>query len=107
MNLIAENMINNTVKLAQYKLSQHRVEGTKSKPVKTTNNEGAKAFKIEANLKLYADVCTSFFNNKFYQSRDLTVVKVLQGVAKINSKFPVCKLALATVFEAIKWFALS
>jgi hypothetical protein len=24
-------MINNTVKLAQYKLSQHRVEGTKSK----------------------------------------------------------------------------
>jgi hypothetical protein len=31
MNLIAENMINNTVKLAQYKLSQHRVEGTKSK----------------------------------------------------------------------------
>lgn len=31
MNLIAENMINNTVKLAQYKLSQHRVQGTKSK----------------------------------------------------------------------------
>ena len=31
MNLIAENMINNTVKLAQYKLSQHRIEGTKSK----------------------------------------------------------------------------
>lgn len=31
MNLIAENMIKNTVKLAQYKLSQHRVQGTKSK----------------------------------------------------------------------------
>jgi hypothetical protein len=31
MNLIQEIMINNTVKLAQYKLAQHRIQGTKSK----------------------------------------------------------------------------
>lgn len=31
MNSIKELMINNTVKLAQYKLAQHRVQGTKSK----------------------------------------------------------------------------
>lgn len=31
MILIVKNMINNSVKLAQYKLSQHRVQGTKSK----------------------------------------------------------------------------
>ena len=31
MNSIHKAMINNTVKLAQYKLAQHRVQGTKSK----------------------------------------------------------------------------
>jgi hypothetical protein len=31
MILKANTMINNTVKAAQYKLSQHRVQGTKSK----------------------------------------------------------------------------
>jgi len=31
MNLIKGNMINSTVKLAQYKLSQHRVQGKNSK----------------------------------------------------------------------------
>lgn len=31
MKLIVKDMINNSVKLAQYKLSQHRLQGTKSK----------------------------------------------------------------------------
>lgn len=31
MNTIRKTMINNSVKLAQYKLAQHRVQGTKSK----------------------------------------------------------------------------
>ncbi|MEY4603080.1 MAG: hypothetical protein RIT43_372 [Bacteroidota bacterium] len=31
MNLKVNKMINNTVKAAQYKLSQHRLQGTKSK----------------------------------------------------------------------------
>lgn len=30
MKLIVKNMINNSVKLAQYKLSQHRKQGTRS-----------------------------------------------------------------------------
>ena len=31
MKLIVKDMISNSVKLAQYKLSQHRLQGTKSK----------------------------------------------------------------------------
>ena len=31
MNLTREIMVNNSVKLAQFKLAQHRVQGTRSK----------------------------------------------------------------------------
>ena len=59
----------------------------------TTNHEGAKAYKLNAELELYSLVCTASLQNKFYESSDETMSRLRTLVKLVKPEF-IAKLAV-------------
>jgi len=63
---------------------------------KTTNREGATAYKLDAKMELYATSVTTMLSNKFYESGNDTLDRIkglVSGISKTDPEF-VAKLAV-------------
>lgn len=60
---------------------------------RTTNHEGAVAYKMSPELELYATVCTASLQNKFYENVDETLTRIRGLIKKVSPEF-VAKLAV-------------
>lgn len=60
---------------------------------KTTNSEGATAYKLTPELELYSLVCTASLQNKFYEKDKATLDRMRNLVSKVKPEF-VAKLAI-------------
>jgi hypothetical protein len=64
-----------------------------SESTKTTNHEGAIAYKLTPELELYATVCTASLQDKFYEKADETLTRIRALIKKVDPMF-VAKLAV-------------
>ena len=70
-----------------------KFNNTKNGAHTTVNHEGAKAYSMSNELELYSLVCTSIFENKFYEKNADAKTRMQDLVAKCDHKF-VAKLAV-------------
>jgi len=57
------------------------------------NYEGGVSYDLSKEMALYSRVCTSFIENKFYESADTQIAELRELVSSVNPEF-VCKLAI-------------
>ena len=62
---------------------------------KVTNHEGAEAFALTPELELYSAIVTASLDNKFYESNDERMERIVSLIAKVNPMF-VAQLAVYT-----------
>ena len=59
----------------------------------TLNYEGAEAFKLSAEMELYTAVVTASLSNKFYETTDERIERIVELVGKCDARF-VAQLAI-------------